>query len=78
MAAYMPLRAGCPSPGMLGPDLLLRAGLGLLFVLINLVGLTRVDIFDTGVACCVAGRRQGTRWRPVSRQSSGQGIAALR
>jgi EmrB/QacA subfamily drug resistance transporter len=36
--------------GMLGPELLLGAGLGPLFVLIFLVGLTRVNTSDTGVA----------------------------
>src|SRR5215467_9433623 len=36
--------------GMLGPELLLGAGLGPLFVLIFLVGLTKVDNNDTGVA----------------------------
>ncbi|HEX6448175.1 MAG TPA: MFS transporter [Trebonia sp.] len=36
--------------GMLGPNLLLGAGLGLLFVPINLVGLTKVKTGDTGVA----------------------------
>ena len=36
--------------GMLGGELLLGAGLGLLFVPISLVGLTRVDTDDTGVA----------------------------
>jgi len=36
--------------GMLGPELVLGAGLGLLFVLIFLVGLTRVSNNDTGVA----------------------------
>ena len=36
--------------GMLGGELLLGAGLGLLFVPINLVGLTKVNTGDTGVA----------------------------
>jgi EmrB/QacA subfamily drug resistance transporter len=36
--------------GMLGPEMLLGAGLGLLFVLIFLVGLTKVNNNDTGVA----------------------------
>jgi EmrB/QacA subfamily drug resistance transporter len=36
--------------GMLGPEMVLGAGLGLLFVLIFLVGLTRVNNNDTGVA----------------------------
>jgi EmrB/QacA subfamily drug resistance transporter len=36
--------------GMLGPELLLGAGLGPLFVLIFLVGLTKVNNNDTGVA----------------------------
>ena len=36
--------------GMLGPELLLGAGLGPLFVLIFLVGLTKVNPGDTGVA----------------------------
>src|SRR5215831_11443373 len=36
--------------GMLGPELLLGAGLGPLFVLIFLIGLTKVDTGDTGVA----------------------------
>jgi len=36
--------------GMLGPELLLGAGLGPLFVLIFLVGLIKVDNNDTGVA----------------------------
>jgi EmrB/QacA subfamily drug resistance transporter len=36
--------------GFLGPELLLGAGLGPLFVLINLVGLTKVKTGDTGVA----------------------------
>jgi len=36
--------------GMLGGELLLGAGIGLLFVPISLVGLTRVDTGDTGVA----------------------------
>ena len=36
--------------GMLGPELLLGAGLGPLFVLIFLVGLTKVNNDDTGVA----------------------------
>jgi hypothetical protein len=36
--------------GFLGPELLIGAGLGPLFVLINLVGLTKVDAKDTGVA----------------------------
>jgi hypothetical protein len=34
---------------MLGPELVLGAGLGVLFVSVNLVGLTKVDD-DTGVA----------------------------
>jgi len=36
--------------GMLGPELLLGAGLGPLFVLIFLIGLIKVDNKDTGVA----------------------------
>jgi predicted MFS family arabinose efflux permease len=36
--------------GMLGPELLLGAGLGPLFVLIFLIGLTKVNPGDTGVA----------------------------
>jgi hypothetical protein len=36
--------------GVLGPELLLAAGLGPLFVLVNLVGLTKVENNDTGVA----------------------------
>ena len=36
--------------GMLGPEMVLGAGLGLLFVLIFLVGLTKVRNDDTGVA----------------------------
>ena len=36
--------------GFLGPELLLGAGLGLLFVIINLVGLHKVNPGDTGVA----------------------------
>jgi EmrB/QacA subfamily drug resistance transporter len=36
--------------GMLGPELVLGAGLGVLFVTVNLVGLTKVDDDDTGVA----------------------------
>jgi EmrB/QacA subfamily drug resistance transporter len=36
--------------GMLGPELVLGAGLGVLFVSVNLVGLTKVDDDDTGVA----------------------------
>jgi len=36
--------------GMLGPEMLLGAGLGLLFVLIFLVGLTKVNNNDAGVA----------------------------
>ena len=36
--------------GMLGPELVLGAGLGPLFVLIFLVGLTKVSNNDTGVA----------------------------
>jgi EmrB/QacA subfamily drug resistance transporter len=36
--------------GMLGPEMLLGAGLGPLFVLISLVGLTKVRDNDTGVA----------------------------
>ena len=36
--------------GMLGPELLLGAGLGPLFVVINLVGLHKVHADDTGVA----------------------------
>jgi len=36
--------------GMLGPEMLLGAGLGPLFVLISLVGLTEVTSNDTGVA----------------------------
>jgi hypothetical protein len=36
--------------GFLGPELLLGAGLGLLFVIINLVGLHKVNSGDTGVA----------------------------
>ena len=35
---------------MLGPEMVLGAGLGLLFVLIFLVGLTKVSNNDTGVA----------------------------
>jgi EmrB/QacA subfamily drug resistance transporter len=38
------------SGGVLGPELLLAAGLGLLFVTVNLVGLTKVGNNDTGVA----------------------------
>ncbi|MGH3236651.1 MAG: MFS transporter [Streptosporangiaceae bacterium] len=36
--------------GMLGPELVLGAGMGLLFVLMSLVGLTKVRNDDTGVA----------------------------
>jgi hypothetical protein len=36
--------------GMLGPELVLGAGLGLLFVLVFLVGLTKVSDSDAGVA----------------------------
>jgi EmrB/QacA subfamily drug resistance transporter len=36
--------------GMLGPEMVLGAGLGLLFVVIYLVGLTKVSNQDTGVA----------------------------
>ncbi|HXC82767.1 MAG TPA: MFS transporter [Trebonia sp.] len=36
--------------GMLGPELVLGAGMGLLFVLVFLVGLTRVNNNDAGVA----------------------------
>jgi EmrB/QacA subfamily drug resistance transporter len=36
--------------GMLGPEMVLGAGLGVLFVLVNLVGLTKVRNDDAGVA----------------------------
>ena len=36
--------------GMLGPELVLGTGMGVLFVLVNLVGLTKVRNDDAGVA----------------------------
>jgi EmrB/QacA subfamily drug resistance transporter len=41
--------------GFLGPELLLGAGLGPLFVIINLVGLHKVNTNDTGVASSLVG-----------------------
>jgi len=58
---------GTYAGGMLGPELLLGAGLGPLFVLIFLVGLFKVRNDDTGVADRL--RPASWRWRRSSRFS---------
>jgi predicted MFS family arabinose efflux permease len=76
--------------GMLGPELVLGAGLGLLFVLVFLVGLTKVSDNDTGVAASLvnAGQQVGgsiglaivgtVAWSAVASSMRSQAAAAAR
>jgi EmrB/QacA subfamily drug resistance transporter len=76
--------------GMLGPELILGVGLGIVFVLTNLVGLTRVSESDTGVASSVinVGRQVGgsiglaiigtVAWSAVANSLRSQAAAAAR
>jgi EmrB/QacA subfamily drug resistance transporter len=76
--------------GMLGPEMVLGAGLGLLFVLIFLVGLTKVRDDDTGVASSLVnvGRQVGgsiglavlgtVAWSAVASSVRSQAAAAAR
>jgi hypothetical protein len=76
--------------GFLGPELLIGAGLGPLFVLINLVGLTKVKTGDTGVASSLVnvGQQVGgsiglavvgtVAWSAVASSLQSQAAAAAR
>jgi len=76
--------------GMLGPELLLGAGLGPMFVLIFLVGLTKVNSSDTGVAASLinVGQQVGgavglailgtVAWSAVASSLRSQAAAAAR
>ena len=76
--------------GMLGPEMLLGAGLGLLFVTVFLVGLTKVNNNDTGVASSLinVGQQVGgsiglailgtVAWSAVASSRRSQAAAAAR